>query len=481
MKREVLPLLLVLALAVLGHADAQNRICPTISELTEQKIKEYEATPSCEAENQRLALQQFYSNTGGPFWFNNSGWTLELGPATTGSCKVNGIVFPDHCCWFGVDCCRGLSCDSNSNTDNRIRITCMCFVGTVVALHLNSNNLSGNIDFDNWWPVFNYSSAENSVIGRADGPLACNLRELDLQNNFIHGTLPAKLTALSELRRLGLGYNDLSGTIPLSISKMSNLELLELTDNKFTGTVPGDICTDNYDHPLTDLLIGLNNLTGGLDLRYCVNLVMIDAQSNKLDDTLYIYPDQVPILHIIQLSSNNLRGSLPQNLTGANLISILDMSDNELSGTLPPYLEDLRYLTNLQLDGNLLSGSVPGSIFSTLVTLNYAAFSYNKFTGTIPPEIAFARGLVMVEMAANALIGTIPGELVPVLGSPSKIFDVRYNFLSCCGQDFVYNDDRTYGTYSSFNMSMPRLPPGIVFSDTLRTVTSRWGGASELR
>ena len=42
--------------------------------------------------------------------------------------------------------------------------------------------------------------------------LSCELRELQLQSNYLTGPMPSSITVLSSLQSLNLGYNGITGT-----------------------------------------------------------------------------------------------------------------------------------------------------------------------------------------------------------------------------------------------------------------------------
>ncbi|MBH08995.1 MAG: hypothetical protein CMG74_01355 [Candidatus Marinimicrobia bacterium] len=64
----------------------------------------------------------------------------------------------------------------------------------------------------------------------------------------------------------------------------------------------------------------------------------------------------------------------------------LDLSDNDLSGSIPPEIGNLTNLTELYLNTNDLSGSIPPEI-GNLTNLTYLNLCRNNLTGVIPDEI----------------------------------------------------------------------------------------------
>ena len=68
-----------------------------------------------------------------------------------------------------------------------------------------------------------------------------------------------------------------------------------------------------------------------------------------------------------------------------NLIS-LNLSDNQLTGSIPPEIGNLTNLTELRLDYNQLTGSIPSEI-GNLTNLEWLTLNNNQLTDTIPNKI----------------------------------------------------------------------------------------------
>lgn len=96
-----------------------------------------------------------------------------------------------------------------------------------------------------------------------------------------------------------------------------------------------------------------------------------------------------PILISLNLTSNNLIGSLPSELfTGLGTsFQLLDLSQNDLSGTLPKEIGHATGLHKLDLTSNVhLTGTLPASI-SLISHLQYLFLDGCSLTGTIPSAL----------------------------------------------------------------------------------------------
>lgn len=70
-----------------------------------------------------------------------------------------------------------------------------------------------------------------------------NLETLNLNSNFIAGTLPvaAALASMSSLRFLDLNFNEFTGSIPSLLGTMTQLEYLDFSQNALIGTIPTEL------------------------------------------------------------------------------------------------------------------------------------------------------------------------------------------------------------------------------------------------
>jgi len=131
----------------------------------------------------------------------------------------------------------------------------------------------------------------------------------------------------------------------------------------------------------------------------------------------------------LNLSNNQLSGSIPPQLSNLiNLIS-LGLSSNQLSGSIPPQLSNLGSLTKLYLAYNHLNGYIPPQLgnLSNLIDLS---LSNNQLSGSIPPQLGNLSSLTSLGLSSNQLSGSIPPELGN-LGSLTKLY-LKYNDLSGC-------------------------------------------------
>ena len=232
---------------------------------------------------------------------------------------------------------------------------------------------------------------------------------IDLQNNSLSGTIPPRLSYLTDLRHLFLPQNSLSGNIPPELGNLLNLKQLWLADNSLSGALPVEL--RNLTN-LTYLSFSRNQLAGNIppELGKLTKLTRLYLSSNELTGVIPNALSSLTNLTILSLSRNNLTGQIPASLGKLTKLTGLYLHSNELMGVIPAELGSLKDLTYLYLDYNSLSGSIPREL-GDLTNLTILDLEANKLTGSIPSELGNLTNLIDLQLNLNGLIGTIPSEI----------------------------------------------------------------------
>ncbi|KAJ0586886.1 putative non-specific serine/threonine protein kinase [Helianthus annuus] len=263
---------------------------------------------------------------------------------------------------------------------------------------------SSGVCWDKWsWLEF-LNLENNSLSGEIPGTLGSlrNLHHLNMHGNKISGRLHSSLMNLTELDVLQLGRNELNGSIPTWIgTKLTLLRILNLRSNRFDGNIPHELCHSIH---IQILDLAHNNLSGNIPRCFNNFSILSGIESKSGDDFAYIgtlaevsiasdtlvmkgredtYSSILPLMMLIDLSSNNLTGYIPSELMSLLELTSLNLSRNQLNGSIPEKIGNMKELISLDLSVNKLSGELPMSL-SSLHFLSSFNVSFNNLIGRIP-------------------------------------------------------------------------------------------------
>ncbi|OEL29120.1 putative LRR receptor-like serine/threonine-protein kinase, partial [Dichanthelium oligosanthes] len=227
---------------------------------------------------------------------------------------------------------------------------------------------------------------------------------LNLTNRGLVGQISPSLGNLTFLKILVLSTNSFSGEIPMPLGHLHRLQTLSLQNNTLQGRIPSLANCSK----LTELLLGNNQLTGQIpvDLPQC--LENLDLTTNNLTGTI---PDSVANITTLQLFScamNKIEGNIPNEFANLLGLQILRVSINEMSGQFPQPIMNLSNLIKLSIALNKFSGVVPSSIGNSLPDLQVIVLDGNLFHGHIPSSLTNASKLKYIDIAENKFTGTVP-------------------------------------------------------------------------
>ncbi|XP_074282209.1 receptor-like protein EIX2 [Silene latifolia] len=277
-----------------------------------------------------------------------------------------------------------------------------CQLTSLSSLDINNNSLSGDIPncFANFTSLIFLRLSYNKLIGH----IPCfNNRDsyrfgsnfefyLHLNDNMLSGEVPSCLNDLTNLKVLDIGGNQLSGKMVkwFSAEKFRELQIFRLRGNKFSGTIPKQICSlphlqimdFAHNHFMGYIPRCLSNLTSMTSPNALQDPYTYDV-SEVIQGIEYAYTSTLRYLVDIDLSSNNLVGSIPVDITKISGLLSLNLSYNHLSGTIPVNIGGLKSVVSLDLSSNKLGGSIPTSM-GELYRLSHLNLSYNNLSGPIP-------------------------------------------------------------------------------------------------
>ncbi|XP_060171516.1 receptor-like protein EIX2 [Lycium barbarum] len=290
-------------------------------------------------------------------------------------------------------------------------------LSSLESLYLTSNQMSGNLPTnigqltslvsldisDNMWEgivteahFLNLSNLQEFSVGMKLG------RNITLAFNISSNwTPPFKLTFLT-IQSCQLGPK-----FPAWLKDQTELTSIIFNTGGISDAVPDwfvelDLKLDNLD-------IANNNLSGKVPNKFQFNFIAnVDISMNLFEGPLPLWSSNITTLY---LRDNLFSGPIPLNICGAlpNLTD-LDISMNNLNGTIPLCIGDMNQLTTLALDNNQLIGQIP-DFWGKLPYLYWIDMSRNLLSGQIPTSLGSLAYLMLLRLSSNNLSEELPSSL----------------------------------------------------------------------
>ncbi|RWR80411.1 LRR receptor-like serine/threonine-protein kinase GSO1 [Cinnamomum micranthum f. kanehirae] len=392
----------------------------------------------------------------------------------------NGSALPS---WVGKNCCewRKVTCDPSSSHVKTIdlkerRNASFGKWSPNATLFSQFKNLV-EIDLSDNMIQMNGSHMLQAFCGMEF------LEILDIHNNLLEGVLPACLGNMPSLRVLGLARNRFTGEIPSFLSNLSSVQEIDVGSNLFDGVVSlsmfsklSDLSTlilsDNKQlevetEPLTwvpsfqltslhlakcnlnkhhgnmipsfistqlilvELDLSHNSLKGSIPTWMFYNVSNLLELKNNMFSGQFLQHSadfNFSSLKVLDISDNNVHGSLPDNFGELFPdLTLIHMSNNSLQGNIPPSFGEMLSLELLDLSNNNLTGEIPQNL-TVKGVLKYLMLSNNSLRGEMLPRDCNLTELKLLQLDSNHFTGAIPACLS---NSPDlEYLDIRNNHLS---------------------------------------------------
>ncbi|KAF2310385.1 hypothetical protein GH714_008874 [Hevea brasiliensis] len=130
-----------------------------------------------------------------------------------------------------------------------------------------------------------------------------------------------------------------------------------------------------------------------------------DGLSGSIPDTTI---GKLTKLHTLDLSNNKIT-ALPSDMWSLGSLTTLNLSSNQISGSLTNNIGNFGLLESLDLSSNNFSGEIPAAI-SSLSSLRVLKLDRNGFQGSIPLGILNCRSLTLIDISLNKLEGSLPDD-----------------------------------------------------------------------
>ncbi|KAH9622394.1 hypothetical protein KSS87_023328 [Heliosperma pusillum] len=258
-----------------------------------------------------------------------------------------------------------------------------------------------------------------------------HIKDLQLLNMNLSGTLAPELQQLSHLEGLDFMWNQITGSIPKEIGNLSSLKTLVLNGNLLSGSLPDEL---GFLANLSRLQLDENNLSGLIPKSFgkMSSMKHFHLNNNSFSGQLPAELSQIQSLVHLLLDNNNLSGNLPPQFSGLSKLEILQLDNNQFVGhEIPESYQNLSKLVKISLRNCSLGGLLPD--FSQMPYLSYIDLSHNKLNGSIPESFSNLPSLQMLSLQNNSLNGSVPAQIwhnKSLAGNARLSIDFRYNFLS---------------------------------------------------
>ncbi|XP_042511451.1 probable LRR receptor-like serine/threonine-protein kinase At1g06840 isoform X5 [Macadamia integrifolia] len=247
-----------------------------------------------------------------------------------------------------------------------------------------------------WTGVLCFNASAN------DGYL--HVRELQLLNRNLSGTLAPELGQLSYMEILDFMWNQISGSIPKEIGNIKSLILLLLNGNQLTGPLPDEL---GYLPNMDRIQIDQNHISGPLpkSFAYLNKTKHFHMNNNSISGQIPPELHRLPSLVHFLLDNNNLSGYLPAEFSQLPNLLILQLDNNQFHGNIPASYGNMTKLLKMSLRNCSLRGPIPD--LSSIPNLGYLDLSFNHLNESIPPN-RLSGNITTIDLSNNNLHGPIP-------------------------------------------------------------------------
>jgi Leucine-rich repeat (LRR) protein len=380
---------------------------------------------------EREALIAIYNSTKGDSWKN------DLSSSYNGVTWVNDATQKRNVgAWFGVT----TAVINGQKHVTKVELNSNLLDGTIPSVIKNLTQLK-ELEFNS-----NAVSEIPKEIGELTNleQLTFKSQYNATKAEYVLKSIPAEINNLSSLKRLELSSNQLEGN--LDFSNLINLRNLSVSGNQITGLKigisPGVFDSANQDGYSNSFSFSSNqylyciavpqnlisaweassfatsnaNIVWGQDCSSYNNVPENEIQAlvdlyNNLDGANWTNNtnwngDLAKALINNPYNATKWQGVATKIVDAGKHITDITLSSNKLKGELPQSIGNLTKLTNLQISSNEVSGSLPAT-FGNLTALETLNLSNNIITG-LPSEMSNLSSLKTVHFQSNKIAGKLP-------------------------------------------------------------------------
>ncbi|XP_062182937.1 receptor kinase-like protein Xa21 [Phragmites australis] len=233
------------------------------------------------------------------------------------------------------------------------------------------------------------------------------INSLNLTSRGLVGQISDSLGNLTFLKVLILPGNSFTGPIPQSLGHLHRLQILTLSNNTLQGRIPSLANCSK----LMELRLRNNQLAGPIPAYLPRWLQTLELSYNNLSGTIPTSLANITTLNMFACASNNIEGHIPSQFATLSRMQYLYVGGNKLSGRFPQPVLNLSNLVRFSVAANGLSGEVPSNIGTSLPNLQALQLPANFFHGHIPSGLTNASRLSYIDISRNKFTGVVPSSI----------------------------------------------------------------------
>ncbi|XP_010413893.1 PREDICTED: receptor-like protein 12 [Camelina sativa] len=327
---------------------------------------------------------------------------------------------------------------------------------SLMQLDLSGNSISPtSLSSDSGFPLKNLQNLFLTDCNIQEFPKLLktlqNLEFLDISKNRIGGKVPEWFWILPRLSAVSLALNLFTGFEgSAEVLVNSSVQFLDLAVNRFKGAIPIPPLAINA------LEARGNYFTGNIPLSICSrsSLVVLDLSFNNLTGSI---PQCLSNFEVVKLRKNNLEGSIPD--VGAPMHA-LDVGYNRLTGKLPRSLQNCFSLQLLSVDNNRIEDTFPFWLKASH-DLQVLTLRSNRFYGPISPPDQGPLGfpeLRIFEISDNNFTGNVSANYFLNWKAPSLKMSINGRlYMSDYNHAYFVDEDAVDLQYKGLSMEQGKV------------------------
>ncbi|XP_055828975.1 receptor-like protein 15 [Solanum dulcamara] len=381
-----------------------------------------------------------------PSWI---GYIPSLTSLALSNNNLKGPIPVDYCRLEGLEVL-------DLSRNNIVGAVPSCFRASknLKRVYLSENNLQGHFNmFSNSSGLTVLDLGDNNFSGSIPKWLgsAFEITTLLLKGNHLLGTIPTELCHASKVRIMDLSYNNLSGPIPCCVGN-----IMQLTGAREMYPYGPRFYFPGFQTWGRDAMVYVEDSMERSTIHFQVNYAWVGADFTTKYNTYSNEGKVVDDMYGIDLSSNQLSGEIPKELSNLTKIRALNLSHNHITGTILSEFSNLKNIESLDLSYNNLTGMVPTQLLE-LTSLAVFNVAHNNLTGRTPQRVAQFATFDESSYEGNPFLCGLPLHNICI---ETKEIPISPPELDCCEDDTGFLEMESF--YISFLVAYANVVVALV-------------------